>query len=89
MTAPDIPSSTESTKEHTNSDVDAAQTSQHHTLGISQNQAAAGSHTHDGKNSKRLGKGKNLTFPTTAAAAYSQAQMQSVIDALRGLGYGS
>lgn len=76
-------------KFHANSDADTSSTSQHHTLGIGANQATAGTHNHDGKNSKRLGEGFNLSFPTTANAAYTQAQMQAVIDALRHLGYGS
>lgn len=76
-------------KFHSNSDVDSAVTAQHHTLGIQRNQASPGTHNHDGKNSKRIGKGLDASFPTTAGAAYSQAQMQSVIDALRDLGFGS
>lgn len=88
MTNP-VPNSSEVNKVHTNSDVDSAVTAQHHTLGVGQNQACSGAHTHNGKNSKLLGKGKNLSFPTTANAAYTQAQMQAVIDALRALGWGS
>lgn len=74
---------------HTNSDVDSASTSQHHTLGIQHNQASPGDHKHDGKSSKKLGKGLDPTFPTVANAAYSQAQMQRVMDALVDLGFGS
>jgi hypothetical protein len=39
---------------HINSDVDSSAISQHHTLGVLPTQAAAGNHTHDGKNSKRI-----------------------------------
>lgn len=89
MTQPLPPTPTEVQKAHSNSDLDASQTAQHHTLGQGHNQGSPGDHMHDGKNSKKLGKGKNLAFPTTAGAAYSQAQMQAVIDALRVLGWGS
>ncbi len=88
MTQP-VPNSDQVNKAHTNSDVNTSVTAQHHTLGISHNEASPGDHNHDGKNSKKLGKGKNLSFPTTANAAYSQAQMQAVIDALRTLGWGT
>lgn len=88
MTQP-IPTSTEVSKAHTNSDVDTAVTSQHHTLGIQHNQASPGDHKHDGKSSKKIGKGINPSFPTTANVAYTQAQMQAVIDALRTLGLGT
>ena len=83
------PSSAEVTKFHSNSDLDASTTAQHHTLGQGHNQAAAGDHNHNGKNSKRIGKGLDTGFPTTANAAYSQAQLQSIIDALRDLGFGT
>lgn len=83
------PSPSEVAKVHANSDVDSATTAQHHTIGIGRNQVSGGEHTHNGKNSKRIGKGLNLAFPTTAGAAYSQAQMQAVIDALRALGLGT
>lgn len=89
MTAPETPSSATVGKFHTNSDVDSTTTSQHHTLGLGHNQSAPGDHTHNGKNSKRIGKGLDASFPTTAGAAYTQAQMQAVIDALRDLGFGT
>jgi hypothetical protein len=84
-----VPSSTESSKQHTNADVDASTQAMHHTLGTGHNQASPGDHNHDGKNSKRIGKGKDPAFPLTANAAYTQAQMQSVINALRNLGFGT
>jgi hypothetical protein len=88
MTSP-TPTSSEVTKFHANSDLDSAVTAQHHTLGILHNQSSPGDHTHNGKSSKRIGKGLDAAFPLTAGAAYSQAQMQSVIDALRDLGFGT
>lgn len=90
MTTPIIPpTSIEVSKAHTNSDVDTSSTAQHHTLGIKNGQGSPGDHIHDGKSSKRIGKGKDLTFPVTASATYSQAQIQSIINALRVLGWGS
>jgi hypothetical protein len=88
MTAP-VPSSVEVSKAHTNSDVDSSVTAQHHTLGILHNQSSPGDHKHDGKSSVRIGKGKDLAFPTTANAAYNQAQIQSIINALRAMGWGT
>lgn len=80
---------TEVGKFHSNSDVDSATTAQHHTLGIQHNQSSPGDHDHDGKNSKRIGKGLDPSFPTTANGAYTQAQIQSIINALRALGFGT
>lgn len=39
---------------HARSDVDASDVSQHHTLGISHNQASPGDHIHDGKSSRQI-----------------------------------
>lgn len=83
------PSPSEVAKVHANSDVDSATTAQHHTIGIGRNQVSGGEHNHNGRNSKRIGKGLDTGFPTTAGAAYSQAQMQAIIDALRDLGFGT
>lgn len=47
---------------HANSDVDKSTLSQHHTLGTLPNQAAAGDHDHNGRNSRRV-QGKNLDTP--------------------------
>jgi hypothetical protein len=88
MTQP-VPNSAEVTKFHTHSDADASTSAQHHTLGQGHNQSSPGDHTHNGKNSKKIAKGLDAAFPTTANAAYSQAQMQSVIDILRDLGAGA
>lgn len=76
-------------KFHANSDSDTQTNAQHHTLGIGHDQASPGDHLHNGKSSKRIGVHINPTFPTTAAAAYNQAQIQSIIDALRALGLGT
>lgn len=90
MTQPlPTPSSQESNKQHTNADTDTGVTSIHHTLGIQHNQASPGDHKHDGKTSKKIGKGINAGFPTTASASYSQSQIQAIIDALRALGLGT
>lgn len=90
MTTPmGAPSSGEVNKAHNNSDVDSGVTSQHHTLGIQHNQASPGDHKHDGKSSKKIGKGLDPAFPLTANGAYTQAQLQSVINALRNLGFGT
>ncbi len=88
MTSP-TPGSNEVNKFHANSDVDSSSVAQHHTLGIQHDQASPGDHNHNGKNSRKIGKGINVGFPTTANATYSQAQMQAVIDALRALGLGT
>lgn len=89
MTQPESPLPDVVSKFHANCDADGSQTAQHHTLGISHNQGSPGDHNHDGKNSKLLGKGFDLAFPVTANGAYTQAQLQSVINALRSLGFGS
>jgi hypothetical protein len=46
---------------HTNSDVDLRAESQHHTLGSSPSQAAAGNHNHDGGNSALILDGLQIT----------------------------
>lgn len=89
VTPPSTPSSAESSKAHANSDVDAAITAQHHTLGIQHNQGSPGDHTHNGGSSRRIGKNLDASFPLTASATYSQAQIQSIINALRKLGFGT
>lgn len=86
---PVAPSADAVNKFHSNADTDTSTTALHHTLGLGQNQGSSGAHNHNGKNSKKIGKGLDLAFPVTANAAYSQAQLQSVIDALRDLGFGT
>jgi hypothetical protein len=50
---------------HSNSDVDKSTLSQHHTLGPQPNQASAGDHNHDGRNTRRI-QGKDLSTPDVA-----------------------
>jgi hypothetical protein len=88
-TGPLPPNSSEVTRIHSNSDVDTGVVAQHHTLGIQHNQSSPGDHTHNGKSSKRIGKGLNPSFDSVASATYSQVQIQHIIDALRSLGFGT
>lgn len=88
MTQP-IPTSSESAKAHTFSDLDSSTVAQHHTLGLDANKASPGNHTHNGANSKRIGAKLDPAFPVTAGAVYTQAQIQSLINALRDLGFGT
>ena len=83
------PTSVEVSKFHSNSDIDSGVVAQHHTLGIQHNQSSPGDHKHDGKSSKRIGTGLDPAFPTLAAGAYSAVQIQSIIDALRDIGFGT
>lgn len=39
---------------HQNSDIDSSSLAQHHTLGTQSNQAVAGDHTHNGRNSRNI-----------------------------------
>lgn len=48
-------SPTEVNQFHTRSDVDSSKQAQHHTLGIGNNQASSGDHTHDGTTSRPIG----------------------------------
>jgi len=48
-------------KFHQNSDVDATNLAQHHTLGSYPGQASPGPHTHDGGTSKQLMEGVSIT----------------------------
>lgn len=41
-------------KFHEKSDVDLSPNSQHHSLGLQRNQSAIGSHTHNGKDSRKI-----------------------------------
>jgi hypothetical protein len=84
-----VPTATEIQRAHTNADVDTATTAMHHTLGILHNQSSPGDHNHNGKSSRKIGKGLDPAFPTTAGATYTQAQIQSIINALRALGLGT
>lgn len=54
---------------HTNSDKDSSKIAQHHTLGIDANQGSPGDHTHDGRNSKKIGGGAVVTGSRDGNAA--------------------
>lgn len=72
----DVPSAEEVDRFHQNSDVDVRDRSQHHTLGPSPTQAAAGNHRHDGGDSVLLlegmtlsgSRGGNVALPSIIAA---------------------
>lgn len=66
---------------HTKSDVDSSTQAQHHTLGMKPNQAASGSHKHDGASGNLLLSGVTLTGSRAGNAA-----LASVISALVLLG---
>lgn len=57
----DKPSATQVRDFHTYADTDATSDSLHHTLGPGQNQAAAGSHRHNGSDSMLLFEGISIT----------------------------
>lgn len=65
---------------HARSDVDSAQTAQHHTIGIGHNQAAAGDHVHDGSSSRKVGTGLTLVI---SGAKGGNAALASLIAALQ------
>lgn len=65
---------------HNNADTDSGRTALHHTLGPGRNQAASGSHTHDGNDSPRLLSG------TIINGADNNALISSIINALVKLG---
>ena len=58
---------------HTNSDLDSGPGAQHHTIGSGPNQAAPGSHVHDGTDSPLL-----LSDGTISGARGSTAYYQSI-----------
>lgn len=68
-------------KFHTYADTDSDSTAIHHTLGPGNNQAAAGSHTHNGSDSPLL-----LDGVTISGAKGGNTALASVIAALEGLG---
>lgn len=65
---------------HTRSDADTAQTAKHHSLGIKHDQASAGDHKHDGKNSRHLG--KDITISGSTNAQVTRSMLQAMIDIL-------
>lgn len=58
---PSSPEPREVNQFHSRSDVDSSTTAQHHTLGVKHDQASPGDHNHDGKGSRKIGQGLNLT----------------------------
>jgi hypothetical protein len=66
---------------HTNSDVDASKDSQHHTIGLNEFQAAAGSHTHNGSDSYQL-----LTNEEIVGSRGGNTALASVIGILERMG---
>lgn len=77
----DRPDSKTVTEFHQNADTDANKDSIHHTLGYGQNQAAPGSHTHDGTDSYQL-----LAEVEITGSRGSGAALASIIVALTKLG---
>lgn len=67
-------------KFHNNADTDANRTSLHHTLGPGRNQAASGSHRHDGNDSPRLLEGVQISGATT------EIVIDNIVSALARLG---
>lgn len=69
---------------HEKADTDASPTAAHHTLGTNRNQASPGDHVHDGKTSKQVGAGLNLTVTGSrggnAALLSLLQQLAKVID---------
>lgn len=56
---------------HVQSDVDSSKVALHHTIGISQNQVSAGTHIHDGIDSRRLGEmGAQVFAPATGSVIW-------------------
>lgn len=67
-------------KFHNNADTDSSRTALHHTLGPGRNQAASGSHRHDGNDSPMLLGG------TTISGATTEIVLDNVVSALVKLG---
>lgn len=65
---------------HSRSDVDSSTSAQHHTLGIGHNQAPPGDHAHDGKSSRKIGTGLNLSI---SGARGGNAAVISIIAMLK------
>lgn len=76
-----LPTSREVTRFHSRSDVDSSAFAQHHTLGTKPNQAASGSHKHDGLSGLKL-----LDGVIISGSRGGNAALESVIAALVQLG---
>lgn len=68
-------------KFHEKSDLDSGQEAQHHSLGTKHDQASPGDHTHNGKNSRKVLAGTNLT-----GAKGGSVVLTSIVAALVKLG---
>ena len=66
---PTKPSAQQVNEFHTYADTDSTKDAIHHTLGSGQNQAASGSHRHNGSDSPRLWEGKTITGSRSTGAA--------------------
>lgn len=68
---------------HRRDDTDSKATAHHHTLGVQRNQASPGDHVHDGKASKKVGAGMNLSISGSrggnAAVASIIAMLKNVM----------
>lgn len=65
---------------HTRSDADTSSAAMHHTLGIGHNQASPGDHVHDGKSSRKIGVGLNITVTGSRGG---NAALLSLINGLK------
>lgn len=65
---------------HTNSDRDAGLTSLHHTLGLARGQASSGSHTHNGKDSRKIASEEK---PTLTGARGGNVALTNLINMLK------
>lgn len=72
---------------HTNSDVDSSASAQHHTIGVGQNTAADGAHTHNGTNSRVLNLSSINKNPLTVTGAKAgNAALTSLLTQLAAMG---
>lgn len=69
---------------HSRADTDSGPLALHHTLGIGHNQSSPGDHNHDGKSSRLIGTGLNLTLDVGVSTAADLtaliAMLHQVID---------
>ena len=72
---------------HRNSDVDSSSLAQHHTLGVTQNTAAEGSHNHNGSNSRKIAlTDVSIGKPTVTGSRGANAALGSLLNQLEALG---
>jgi hypothetical protein len=75
----DAPTPRQVNKFHEKSDRDSGPNAQHHTLGTDRNQAATGSHTHGGKDSKLVGDGMGLAISGVKNTAASEDSIVAML----------